>query len=61
MATHDPNAGKRTVQRAWDQIVHKADPDLRKEKRNEVEYEFRGKRRIFRARDSSKRGAYADE
>lgn len=56
----NPRAGKRTVEISYDRMVAKADPDRRRDLRNEIEYEFAGGRRRFTA-DRSKRGAYKQD
>lgn len=45
----------RSVDRTWSSLVHQADPDMEREKRNEIEYKF--SRRTFTA-DRSKRFPY---
>jgi hypothetical protein len=56
----NPRAGKRTIEIPFRYLVKKADPDFDKERRQEVEYEFGGGRRVFKA-NRNKRGAYASD
>ena len=53
----NPRAGKRSIEIPFRAMVTKADPDFERERRNEPEYEFRG--RTFRA-NRAKRGAYKE-
>lgn len=54
----DQNTRTRSVTIPWRGILNMLDPDLEREKRTEVEYEFT--RRKFTA-DPTRRGAYATQ
>lgn len=50
----------KTLNIPWLALCTRADPDIHRERRDQVEYEFAGGRRIFRG-DPLTRGPYADD
>jgi hypothetical protein len=58
MADQARRTGTRSIDIPWRGLINMKDPDLERDKRKEIEYEFT--KRKFTA-DPAKRGAYAPE